>query len=119
MRHLWARRRAPASWELHLVSKTTTARSRRVLASLAAIAVVLAGSVTFLAAPAAAADRTFALVGSLQSELGCPGDWQPDCPATELQPTADAGIYATEFDVPAGSFEYKVAVNDAWDESYG
>ena len=25
-----------------------------------------------------------ALVGSLQSELGCPGDWQPECADTEL-----------------------------------
>jgi len=25
-----------------------------------------------------------ALVGSLQSELGCPGDWQPECPQTRL-----------------------------------
>ena len=63
--------------------------------------------------------RTFTLVGSLQSELGCPGDWQPDCDATDLAPTGDAGVYAAEFEVPAGSWEYKVAVNDAWDESYG
>ena len=42
-----------------------------------------------LAAPAARADHTpvpgtVALVGSLQSELGCPGDWQPECPQTRL-----------------------------------
>ena len=24
------------------------------------------------------------VAGSLQSELGCPGDWQPDCAATHL-----------------------------------
>jgi hypothetical protein len=30
-----------------------------------------------------------ALVGSLQSELGCGGDWDPACPATEL--VYDAG----------------------------
>ena len=30
-------------------------------------------------AAAAEEPRTFALAGSLQSELGCPGDWQPDC----------------------------------------
>jgi glycosidase len=58
-------------------------------------------------------------VGSLQSELGCPGDWQPDCAETELIATATPGVYAAEFTVPAGEYEYKVAVNDAWDESYG
>ncbi len=100
------------------MSKTTTAR-RRVLASLTAAALVLAGSVSALAAPAAAADRTFALVGSLQSELGCPDDWQPACAATALAPTAQDGLYAAEFEVPAGSYEYKVAVNGSWDESYG
>ncbi|WP_345800645.1 pullulanase-type alpha-1,6-glucosidase [Microbacterium sp. AZCO] len=100
------------------MSKTTTAR-RRVLASLAAAALVLTGSVTALAAPAAAADRTFALVGSLQDELGCSADWQPECTATELAPTGDAGLYSAEFQVPAGSYEYKVAVNDSWDENYG
>ena len=47
--------------------KTTTAR-RRVLASLTAAAVVLAGSVTFLAAPAVAADRTIALVDRMSFE---------------------------------------------------
>ena len=39
--------------------------------------------------PQAAADHTpmpdtVTLVGSLQSELGCPGDWQPECDATHL-----------------------------------
>jgi len=72
-----------------------------------------------LATPARAAEATVALVGSLQSELGCPGDWQPDCAATELQPTGTAGRYAAEFLVPAGTWEYKAALNDTWDVAYG
>ncbi|HEY1105273.1 MAG TPA: alpha-amylase family glycosyl hydrolase, partial [Agromyces sp.] len=68
---------------------------------------------------AAADDRSFALVGSLQSELGCAGDWAPDCAETELAPTATPGVYAADFTVPAGSWEYKIAVNDSWDEAYG
>ena len=76
-------------------------------------------------APAASADHTptpgtVALVGSLQSELGCPGDWQPECAATRLQPVAGSpGLFRATFDVPAGSYEYKVALNDSWDENYG
>jgi pullulanase-type alpha-1,6-glucosidase len=100
------------------VSKSTSARARIVTASLTAAALVLTGGVVAIA-PAAAAERTFALVGSLQSELGCSDDWQPACAATELAPTGTASIYAAEFEVPAGSYDYKVAVNDAWDESYG
>jgi pullulanase-type alpha-1,6-glucosidase len=97
---------------------TTTPRIRRILASLTAAALVVTGSVV-ATLPAAAADRTFAVVGSLQSEIGCPGNWQPDCGVSELAPTGTEGVYAAEFEIPAGSYEYKVAVNDAWDESYG
>ncbi len=70
-------------------------------------------------AAAAEEPRTFALVGSLQQELGCSGDWQPECAETELLATSTPGVYAAEFIVPAGSWEYKVAVNDSWDEAYG
>ncbi|MFB9311329.1 hypothetical protein ACFFRL_19235 [Agromyces hippuratus] len=29
------------------------------------------------------------------------------------------GVFAADFTIPAGSWEYKVAVNDSWDEAYG
>ncbi|MDQ0577807.1 pullulanase-type alpha-1,6-glucosidase [Agromyces albus] len=70
-------------------------------------------------AAAAEEPRTFALVGSLQSELGCPADWDPACAATELTATGTPGVFAADFTVPAGTWEYKVAVNDSWDEAYG
>lgn len=77
-------------------------------------------------AAAAEEPRTFALVGSLQSELGCidlgggnGGDWEPACEATHLTATSTPGVYAAEFTIPSGSYAYKVAVNDTWDESYG
>ncbi len=57
------------------------------------------------------------VVGSLQSELGCPGDWQPDCAATHL--TYEDGVWQGVFAVPAGNWEYKAALNDSWDENYG
>ena len=59
------------------------------------------------------------IVGSLQSELGCPGDWQPDCAATHLQFSVEDGVWQAIFDLPAGSYEYKAALNDSWDENYG
>jgi pullulanase-type alpha-1,6-glucosidase len=79
----------------------------------------------FAATPAAWAHHTptpgtVALVGSLQSELGCPGDWQPECAATRLQPVAGSpGVYRGTFTPPAGTYEYKVALNNSWDENYG
>jgi pullulanase-type alpha-1,6-glucosidase len=80
--------------------------------------------VVTLTAPASA-DHTaepevVALVGSLQSELGCPGDWQPECAATRLQPVAGSpGVYQGTFDVPAGDYAFKAALNNTWNESYG
>ena len=56
--------------------------------------------------------------GSHNSEMGCAGDWAPGCEAAKLTLRAD-GIYAGTFDVPAGSYEYKVALNGSWDVNYG
>ena len=88
-----------------------------------AVLVVLMGALA-LAAPAQAhhtpVPGVVALVGSLQSELGCPGDWQPECVQARLQPVAGSpGVFRGTFDVPAGPFEYKVALNNSWDENYG
>ena len=85
-------------------------------------AVLAASGLTALgtaSGPAAAAERTVALVGDLQSELGCAADWAPECAATELAPTGAPGVYSAAFEVPAGSYQYKVALDDGWDESYG
>jgi len=58
--------------------------------------------------------------GSFQSELGCPGDWQPDCLRSWLQDPDGDGIYAfSTTALPAGSYEGKVAINEGWDENYG
>ncbi|MFE5670023.1 pullulanase-type alpha-1,6-glucosidase [Agromyces sp. NPDC056523] len=99
---------------------TQRARARRWLATgLTGAVAASVIAVVPVAGAAVAADDTFALVGSLQSELGCSADWQPECEATHLLPTDNPGIYAAEFTVPAGSWEYKVAANDTWDASWG
>lgn len=91
---------------------------RRVYAVLAGSALALAPLVG-AAVPAAAETMSVALAGSLQSELGCPGDWQPDCSATELTRVGDSTAYSKVFSLPAGSYEFKVAINDSWDVNYG
>ena len=59
------------------------------------------------------------IAGSLQSELGCAGDWQADCATTHLAYDANDAVWQATFSVPAGSWEYKAALNDGWGENYG
>lgn len=59
------------------------------------------------------------IAGSFQSELGCPGDWQPECAQTHLSYDGADDVWQGAFDVPAGDWEYKAALNDSWDENYG
>ena len=59
------------------------------------------------------------VAGSLQSELGCAGDWDPGCFTTHLTYDASDAVWQGTFNVPAGSYEYKAALNDGWAENYG
>lgn len=102
------------------MTQRARARSWFALVVSGALAASAIAVVPGLALTAAAEEpRTFALVGSLQSELGCAEDWAPACAETELTATGTPGVFAAEFMIPAGTWEYKVAVNDTWDEAYG
>ncbi|GAA5158816.1 pullulanase-type alpha-1,6-glucosidase [Ornithinimicrobium tianjinense] len=98
--------------------------SRPFLVGLVSTAVLASGALAPTqvggGAPAAsAATRTVTLVGSLQDELGCPGDWQPACEATQLDPVEGSGTaYSGVFEVPEGTWELKVALDGGWAESY-
>ncbi len=59
------------------------------------------------------------VAGSLQSELGCPGDWQADCAATHLAYDSNDDVWQGLFPVPAGDWEYKATIDDSWDVNYG
>ena len=59
------------------------------------------------------------IAGSFQSELGCPGDWQPECSATHLIYDSSDDVWQATFSIPGGSWEYKAALNNSWDENYG
>ena len=59
------------------------------------------------------------IAGSLQSELGCAGDWDSACATTHLAYDTSDTVWQGAWNVPAGDWEYKAALNDSWDESYG
>ena len=88
-------------------------------------AVLLALVMTLLVLlPSASASHTpnptaVTIAGSLQSELGCPADWQPDCATTHLAYDSDDDVWQKAFSLPAGGYEYKAPLNDSWDENYG
>jgi alpha-amylase len=59
------------------------------------------------------------VAGSLQSEMGCPQDWQPACAASHLTFNRNNGLWEGTVQIPAGTYEYKVAIDDSWDVNYG
>ncbi len=56
--------------------------------------------------------------GSWQAAAGCAGDWDPACTVTALTDNGD-GTYSGTFDVPAGEYEAKVALDGGWTTNYG
>ena len=67
----------------------------------------------------APAPASVTIAGSLQSEVGCAGDWDPACPQTHLTYDASDDVWQGTFSLPPGDYEYKAALNDSWDENYG
>lgn len=65
-----------------------------------------------------AATSKVTLVGDLQTKLGSAADWDPASNVTELTSKGD-GLYSFKGSLKAGTYEYKIALNGAWDESYG
>ncbi|WP_426989378.1 alpha-amylase family glycosyl hydrolase [Pseudarthrobacter sp. Y6] len=59
-------------------------------------------------------------VGSMGLELGCADDWLPGCDQTQL--TLDPATLVWKLivpDLPAGSYEFKAALDRSWSVSYG
>ena len=82
--------------------------------------VVGIGLVMLPASASSTPDPTSVTVaGDLQSEVGCAGDWDPACAATHLTYDASDDVWQGTFSLPAGNYQYKAALNNAWDENYG
>lgn len=77
-----------------------------------------AGIMPAVPAANAASPEKVVLVGTLQSALGHSGDWDPAADTTEMDSLGN-GYYSFTGRLPAGTYEYKIAVGGGWDESYG
>jgi hypothetical protein len=62
---------------------------------------------------------TVTVAGSLQSEVGCPGDWDPACADSQLTFDPEDGMWRGTFVITPGSYEYKVAIDGSWEVNYG
>ena len=100
------------------LERGTRVRYRAILTEPRVGPVISRAVAVTVAAPEPAVDSV-TVAGSLQSELGCPEDWQPDCAATHLAFDTADGLWHGTFDLPAGTYEWKVAVDDSWDLDYG
>jgi alpha-amylase len=80
---------------------------------------VTSDTVTVVVAEPEPAFDSVTVAGSLQSEMGCPGDWLADCDELDLTFDPADGTWRGIFEVPAGNWEWKVPVNDSWSENYG
>jgi len=58
------------------------------------------------------------LPGDYQSKAGCGADWDPACDATAMV-KGDDGLYRLTVTLPAGTYQYKVALDGAWTVNYG
>lgn len=77
-------------------------------------AMLAAGAMQLQATP-----TSVTIVSSFQSEVGCPGDFDPTCAATHLFYDAGDDVWQNTFTIPTGAYDYKAALNDSFAENYG
>jgi arabinogalactan oligomer / maltooligosaccharide transport system substrate-binding protein len=59
------------------------------------------------------------VAGSYQAQAGCPGDWQPECTVTKMTQGDDGLWHSGPWDLTAGDYEVKVALDGSWTTNYG
>jgi pullulanase len=63
--------------------------------------------------------------GTHQDELGCPGEWQPECENTMLTYDEEDDVWQGIYEIQPGNDDdkkgarYKAALNGSWSENYG
>jgi glycosidase len=96
----------------------------RPILSIFGILVLLSGAFSSFSPPAAAMAQTpnptsVTIAGSLEHVIGCVGDWDPTCAAAHLVYDAKDDVWQQSWEIAGGSYVYKAALNDSWNENYG
>ncbi len=90
-------------------------------ARVAGLAVVAAALMLFPVSSASSTPNptSVTIAGDLQTAVGCASSFDPTCAATHLAYDASDDVWQGTFSLPAGSYQYKAALNDSWTENYG
>ncbi|WP_151735407.1 pullulanase [Paenibacillus tengchongensis] len=87
--------------------------------AISMIIVLVCSYFTGYPAKVAAAETTkVVLAGNLQTKLGNTKDWDEKSTVTQMT-YLDNGTYTFTGTLPAGTYEYKVTLNDAWTDNFG
>jgi pullulanase-type alpha-1,6-glucosidase len=102
---------------------------QRTFSNLLVIFAILIASFSLAVVPVAEAQTsnpdTVNIPGTHQDELGCPGEWQPDCEKTQLTLDSEDDIWQGVFEIQPNNDgdkkgpRYKAALNGSWTENYG
>ena len=57
--------------------------------------------------------------GAYQAQAGCSADWQPECDVTKMTLGDDGKWHSGPFNLKAGDYEFKVALDGSWTTNYG
>ena len=87
--------------------------------ALAVVGVNLAGDADASSGEEVDTSEMVAVPGNHNAAMGCTGDWMPACEQAALTLDEESGLYTGTFTIPAGTYEYKVAIGGSWDENYG
>ena len=76
-------------------------------------------AVPMIASAAPAQPAAVSVSGTFGAQVGCPGDWQPECAQTQLTRRSNDDVWSTSLVLKAGSYQYKATLDKSWAVSYG
>jgi len=81
--------------------------------------VTLESSIVAGKSGAEAQPNEVSLPGTVNSVMGCGEDWAPWCDEAQMTLDEATALWSITVDLPAGDYEYKIAIDRSWDLNYG